>query len=183
MATKVKGFKRGNLAKKFRDMGFTCGAEIGVADGRYSEYLCKTIPDLKLWCVDPWEPYKGNNRYLGYSRRDHRPNEELARERMAPYKSIMFKLMSMDAVKLFSDGDLDFVYIDANHDYEYVKEDIEEWAKKVKKGGIVSGHDYYSFNHAGVQKAVDEYAKAHQLTIFTTDEKEPSWWFIKPQHI
>lgn len=183
MAEKIVGFKRGDLAKKFAKMGFRVGAEIGVADGRYSEYMCKVIPDLKLYCVDPWAPYKGNRRYLGYSRRDHRPNEELARERMAPYNASMMKMMSVEALTQFTEGDLDFVYIDGNHDYEYVKQDIEGWTRKVRGGGIVAGHDYYSFNHAGVREAVDQYAEAHRLKVWTTDEKEPSWWFVKPHDL
>ncbi len=180
MAEKVEHYKRGSLAKDFARLGFTKGAEIGVADGRYSEYLCKNIPNLELICVDPWERYKENQRYLGYSRRDgNRPNEELARERMAPYNAKMVKAFSMDAVRDVVNESLDFVYIDAHHDFDFVMQDIIEWSKKVRKGGIVSGHDYYSFNHSGVKEAVDIYAKVHNKKVFTTDEKEPSWWFIK----
>ena len=179
MAQQIKGFKRGDLAKKFAEEKFFMGAEIGVADGRFSEYMCKHIPNLKLLCVDPWAPYKGNNRYLGYSRRDHRPNEELARERMATYGAMMFKGFSMDALKEVGDDVLDFVYIDANHDFDYVMEDIVGWGRKVKKGGIISGHDYYAFNHSGVKEAVDAYAYFHKFEVFTTDENEPSWFFYK----
>lgn len=49
----------------------------------------------------------------------------------------------MDAVKDFADESLDFVYIDGNHNLKYVVEDICEWSKKVKNGGIISGHDYF----------------------------------------
>jgi hypothetical protein len=173
------GYKRGHLAKDFARMGFKIGAEIGVADGRYSEYLCKVIPNLKLYCIDPWAPYKGNRRYLGYSRRDHLPNEELARTRMAPYNATMLKKQSIEASLEFEDESLDFVYIDANHDFDYVMEDIIAWSRKVKRGGIVAGHDYYSFNHSGVKQAVDFYAKIHGYKVGTTEEHEPSWWFTK----
>lgn len=177
---KINNFKRGNLAKKFAKMGFTKGAEIGVADGRFSEYLCKTIPNLELICVDTWEPYSENRWYLGYSRRDNnRPNEELARERMAPYKAKMIKGFSMNAARDIENESLDFVYIDANHAFDFVIQDIIEWSKKVKTGGIVSGHDYYSFRHAGVKEAVNIYAKIHNKEISTTDEKESSWWWVK----
>ena len=49
----------------------------------------------------------------------------------------------MEAINDFKDGSLDFVYIDANHLLRYVIEDICEWSKKVRRGGIVSGHDYF----------------------------------------
>ena len=58
----------------------------------------------------------------------------------------------MEAVEGFVDESLDFVYIDGNHEFRYIAEDIYEWTKKVKKGGIVSGHDYF-FTKSGTNKA------------------------------
>lgn len=173
--------RRGDLAKHFAQLGFTKGAEVGVADGRFSEYLCKVIPHLQLICVDPWEKYPDNKRYRGYSRRDgNRPNEELARERMDPYNAMMLKEFSMDAVRNIPIDSLDFVYIDAHHDFDYVMQDIIEWSKRVKKGGIISGHDYYDFISSGVKEAVDVYMVAHKIpNLYLTQEKEPSWYFVK----
>ena len=57
------------LAKHFASLGFTKGAEIGVADGRYSKILCETIPSLKLIGVDVWAKYDGNWRSDEYQ--DH----------------------------------------------------------------------------------------------------------------
>jgi len=68
---------------------------------------------------------------------------------------------SVTASKQFDDESLDFVYIDANHTYDFVREDIRCWTPKVKKGGIIGGHDYEylqpSTNIRSVKKAVDEY--------------------------
>jgi len=50
----------------------------------------------------------------------------------------------MEAVKVFENNSLDFVYIDGNHEFRYFAEDIYEWPKKVRKGGIISGHDYFT---------------------------------------
>ena len=50
---------------------------------------------------------------------------------------------------------LDFVFIDAQHDYDSVKKDIEIWTPKLKPGGLLSGHDYQP-NFKGVIQAVDE---------------------------
>jgi predicted O-methyltransferase YrrM len=51
---------------------------------------------------------------------------------------------------------LDFVFIDADHSYEAVKDDIACWAPKVRSGGWVGGHDYHPRKFPGVVKAVDE---------------------------
>lgn len=177
----IRHFKRADLARKFASEGYKTGAEIGVADGRFSEVLCKSIPGLQLTCVDPWAPYPENPRYYGFSRRDgKRPNEELARERMAPFGAKMVKAMSMDAVRDVPAGSLDFVYIDGHHDFDFVMQDIIEWAKRVRRGGCVAGHDYYHFRGSGVIPAVDAYCKAHGIRILNiTDEREPTWFFFK----
>lgn len=158
------------------------GAEIGVYEGYYSEVLCTRIPGLKLYCVDIWEKLKGSTgRTWHYN---------IAKERLAPYDCELIKKPSMEAVKDFKDESLDFVYIDAHHGYEYVKDDIREWAKKVRKGGIVSGHDYYvgKSGNRGVIDAVDEYIAETgyklQLTEWNhrgtvRDNFQPSWWFVK----
>mgnify|MGYP001568332678 CR=1 FL=1 len=174
------------LAKYFAELGFKSGAEIGVAEGRYSEILCQNIPSLELIAIDTWDNYRTDRRAAG----SHQTGEELTKERLSPYKATIVKKASMDAVKDIADESLDFVYIDADHSYQAVKDDIREWAKKVRKGGIVSGHDYYIFPNSGnkdVINAVDEYVKENGLTLQTTDwdenyqrwdELQPSWYFF-----
>lgn len=60
-----------------------------------------------------------------------------------------------EAVKLYQDNSLDFVFIDGGHSYEEVKNDIQKWLPKVKIGGVLCGDDYHK-NHPGVIKAVEE---------------------------
>ncbi|GAG42319.1 unnamed protein product, partial [marine sediment metagenome] len=74
---------------------------------------------------------------------------------------------------------LDFVFIDGNHSYEYVRQDITLWEPLVTAGGLVSGHDYGSKFHWGVAKAVDEYALAHGRVV-KSDRRDGIWWWIKP---
>ena len=176
------------LAKHFHESGFKKGAEIGVCTGRYSRILLETIPGLELLGVDPYVPYRG---YTDFRRQStHDTNLALAREATAPYPNYVLAIaFSVDAARFVADGSLDFVFIDGNHQYPDVKADIEAWAPKVRRGGIVSGHDYYEFKsgRGGVVQAVDEYAAAHNHEVYSTgwtegahrDDKQPDWWFIK----
>mgnify|MGYP001592017508 CR=1 FL=1 len=165
---------RANLAKYFSELGFNIGAEIGVAQGDYAQVLCETISNLKYYGIDPW--YVG-----GMKNHVHRGQYELTQKKLAPFDATLIKKYSLKAVKNFADSSLDFVYIDANHQFDYVVCDIIEWTKKVKKGGIVSGHDYVVANTCGVIEAVDGYIHAHSLHLnLTTDPAEKiSWWFVK----
>lgn len=63
------------------------------------------------------------------------------------------RMLSSEAATKFQDGSLEFVYIDASHDYESVKEDIRLWLPKIKLGGIIAGHD---LGHDPVRRAVSE---------------------------
>ena len=166
-------YKRTELGKLFNDLGFKRGAEIGVREGVFSESLCKSIKDLKLTCVDLWEPNK--------PRKGHTKNYyETAQKVLAPFDTELIKLPSVDAALKVPDESLDFVYIDAAHDFDNVMMDILVWSRKVRKGGIISGHDYYRTRNQGVVPAVDTYTHAHYINEwFITDEKEPSFFWVK----
>lgn len=70
----------------------------------------------------------------------------------------IFDMESTFAARFFIDEMFDFVFIDAGHDYESVKNDLESWYPKVKKGGIIAGHDIHA---PGVAKAVNEFFNAN----------------------
>jgi len=156
-----------DLIKHFAELGFTVGAEIGVAEGYFSEAMFKAIPNLKLYCVDIWRPYRGNQWSGSTERNEH--HFQVALARLSKYNAEIMREMSLDAVKKIKDGSLDFVYIDANHAFDYVIQDLIEWSKKVRVGGIVSGDDYYIFRKAGVVPAVNAYAYAHGINFEITD--------------
>lgn len=127
------------MAQTLNELGFKVGAEIGVAQGDHAKTLCENNPDLKLYCIDPWQYYHGYTDFMG--KKLERFYKE-ATEKLVPYNCILIRKFSMDAVKDFEDGSLDFVYIDSNHDFQHVTNDIVEWEKKVRPDGIVFGHDY-----------------------------------------
>lgn len=168
---------RYELAAYLAGTGPRTGAEIGVHGGRFSEMLCKNNPELQLICVDSWQHI---------SHQEHIYNEAVTR--LAPYNTTLIRQPSMDAVKDVPDESLDFVYIDANHAYEYVKEDITEWTKKVREDGIVAGDDYYVMKsgNRGVIDAVDEYtiSQGYELNVIPAShldrrDRLPQWFFKK----
>jgi len=183
---------RMTLAEWFGELKFKEVAEIGVEQGKFSEILCKANPNGKLFCVDAWETYSG---YRDYLNRDFIVDcYKIARQRLRGFHVQFCKGFSMDMVKQFKDESLDAVYIDANHEYKWVVEDITEWSKKVRKGGIISGHDYYRSavvrSRCEVIAALNFYVKEHNIQpwfILGTKAKNPgeirdtsrSWMWIK----
>ena len=89
------------------------------------------------------------------------------------------------------DDSLDFVYIDGNHRYDYVMLDIILWSRKVRKGGMVSGHDYNTKNlnsKREIRIAVDDYVDYHKMApwyltdikaLKVTADRHASWLWIK----
>jgi predicted O-methyltransferase YrrM len=165
--SEIRDANRNDLAKLIATNSKRA-AEIGVAHGKYSEILMDANPDLKLYGVDPYTVYDGYKDYAlkrtmaalradAHTRLDRFPNYEFVEK------------FSVDAAKDFEDGSLDAVYIDANHADPYVTQDIEAWAPKVRKGGIVSGHDYVAWasnERYDVISAVHRYTKNHDLTLY-----------------
>ena len=157
---------RNELAEYFNELGFKTGAEIGVNRGFYSRQLCRSIPDLKLYCVDPW--------VIKIPRHEEKYQEALTM--LSPFDTHIIRKTSMEAVKDFEDESLDFVYIDGDHSYQAVKDDLREWSKKVRKGGIISGHDY---QWCGVKPAVDEHMEGRPFSVTERDDRGITFWYIK----
>lgn len=160
---------RDELIQLFAELGFTCGAEIGVGQGMFSEFMHETIPGLRLLSIDIYG--KGKERYY---------NE--AKKRLDKYRNLLLVASSMEVVKVIPDGCLDFVYIDADHTFNSVVCDIIEWSKKVRLGGIVSGHDYIKRKRWGVIDAVNLYCKHNKKELLLTEDirsRGHSWYFYK----
>lgn len=182
------------LAELFAELGFMLGAEIGTDEGIYAEYLFKTISSLTLICVDPWQAMayeKGQQPESFEGQEFFDKRYEATLERLKGKHVRIRRMTSLEALPTVKDESLDFVYIDGNHDFLNVAQDIHYWTKKVRPGGIVSGHDYVrypsrKFNH--VQKVVNAYTQAyHHLPVFLvtpTDkglkrDRYRSWFFVK----
>ena len=156
-----------NLAELFAELGFTKGVELGVDRGEYSKILCNANHNIKLFCVDPWIPeaYEPNT-YINEPPEYFNACYEETKERLKGTNSTLVRKTSAEALADFEDESLDFVYIDANHDFPNFTFDLHNWLKKVKKGGIISGHDfayfsYRKFNH--VKRALIAYARCYRM--------------------
>ena len=158
------------LAKYFAELGFKIGVEVGVAEGRYSEILMENIPELELWGIDNYAEY--DNKSVGRRRDTQENNRQRAQDRLERFpKYHLIVADSIEAAKSFKNGSLDFVFIDGDHTYDSVKQDIEAWYPKIKPGGHIAGHDYlYSED---VRRAVDAAFPAAQKV-------GECWLFQKP---
>lgn len=182
MPIELRDFHRDDLAKLYTELGFTKGAEIGVAEGHYSEVLLKANPDLELFLVDPWRRYDGNPWSHSQEHQDFSFNE--TRRKTAGYNVKFMQDFSMNAVREVAENSLDFAYIDGHHGFDWVMQDLIEWSKRVRSGGIVSGDDYYHFKRhwAGVVEAVNAYTQAHQVGLwFLCDApRSVDFFWVKP---
>jgi len=169
----IPGCTRDELPELFKELGFKTGAEIGVSLGVNLELYCKA--GFKMYGIDP---------YVNYKSEYYRPINALSKKgiittsfddvydiavkTLSPYPNCtLIRKMSMDAINDFPERSLDFVYIDGNHKYGHVAMDLMEWAGKVRKGGILAGHDYYdrlgSRQNRFVGPAVDGFMKSYDV--------------------
>ena len=148
------------------------GAELGVARAGNSKSILKELNIEKLYLIDVWENYKGTDGI--WSNIDE--NHKYVLSILGNDKRVeIIKNFSNIAIKDIKDNSLDFVYVDANHKYNYAYEDIKLWFPKVKEGGIIGGHDVCI---PDVLKAVKDFCSEKNIK-FTTEI--PDWYFIKPK--
>jgi len=117
------------------EKGCRVGVEVGVNEGEYGIKLCEA--GLKVYGIDPYVAYKAYKPAESYV-----SHYEQALKNLKGYDYTIIKKFSMDALADFEDESLDFVYIDGNHSLPYITADIFGWEPKLRKGGIMSGHDY-----------------------------------------
>jgi predicted O-methyltransferase YrrM len=139
----------------------TIMVEIGSFSGVSSELF--SLHCKEIHCVDLWDAYweiedKQKTEFAEYT----------FNKLLVNYNNIKkIKDSSTNAANMFQDKSLDFVYIDAAHDYENVKKDILAWLPKVKDGGYIAGHDYRYDRNIGVYEAVNDiFAGEYKIVTF-----------------
>lgn len=182
---------RDDLPQFFQEMGFKVGAEIGVKEGEFSEIICRA--DLKLYGIDPYLKY--DDYVEPETQQSLNQAMDKAAARLKDYDFTAINKTSMGALSDFQGESLDFVYIDGNHSFMFVAEDIFEWSKKVKKGGVIAGHDFVYLgsrdrHQVHTKYVVQAYTKAFGIDKWYVigrkekvkgEKRDPyrSWFWIK----
>jgi hypothetical protein len=158
-------------------------AEIGVHLGDFSERILRVVQPKKLHLIDPWK-YESDSTYQrslyggqkggDQHTMDRRYDQVVARfQAQLDSGQVQFhRAYSSDAAGDFADGELDWVYIDGNHLYEFVKKDLELYGPKVKPGGFITGddYDYSGWWQGGVKRAVDELVASGAVKLIDIHE-------------
>lgn len=154
--------------------------EIGAYQGESTEIIAKNFPNSEINSVDIWEKYvedvKGDGT-LAYDLDDQQlaleEAEEVFTKRIKNYPNVIKnKNSSLNFSLKIENMSVDFVYIDGNHQYSSVKEDILSWLPKIKIGGIISGHDS---GWTTVQQALSECFGNDPDMVF----QDSSWLYVK----
>jgi FkbM family methyltransferase len=164
---------------------FGCGVEIGVQRALYSAQLLASWKGSHLISVDPWSEAPSAE-YIDIANVKQAEHDQIYAEacnRLAVFgsRSTIWRETSAEAAKRVPHHSLDFVYIDARHDYASVMEDLEAWFDKVRPGGVFAGHDYidgmFPAGEFGVKSAVDKFFSQRGIAVFATSNDGPfvSW--------
>jgi hypothetical protein len=181
------------------------GVELGTFKGEFSKTLLSLWPG-NLFMIDVWRELDSSEYDDQSNHLFHQDSYLQAMKNTSEFseRAHMIRCRGNIARDLFENESLDFVYIDANHTYESVSDDILTWYPKVRSGGILAGHDYLKLeypegekniplylwneetpeiqNYAGmfgVNPAVDEFVKKEKYHLNLTEEFLGTWWIVK----
>ena len=183
------------------ECGCKIGLELGVWKGEYSEILLENTKLSMLYLCDSWrerEDLHRMNKAYGDNQK-HLENLKLTADRVDRFRNPngtprfhLLKMDSLEASKQIYDEELDFIYIDGNHEYSAVLADCLAWFPKVRNGGIFSGHDFVDLEHEvgsfGVKSAVTKFLteKGYKNINATVEDPNatrdcffPTWWIVK----
>lgn len=191
---------RNDLGKYLNELGYTIGVELGVQEGKFSERILEGWEKCqRFYLVDVWKHQSNYEDDANLNDEMQEKNYLKARKNLLKWQDITVFLRNYtsDAVSEISE-ELDFVYVDARHDYCGVSEDIRNYWPKLRPGGIMAGHDYHTAKEVlhtkqdwavcsdgsrfpgAVKGAVDEFAEVHGLQVSIT-YKEDFWysWILR----
>lgn len=128
--------------------GMTRGIELGVQRGAYAETILGQWTKCKQYTlVDVWGQQENYDDIANVSNDEQEAILREAHSRLDKFgkrgtKVEFLRMLTSEAAPHIPDGSLDFVYVDARHDYCGVKEDMELYWPKLREGGIMAGHDF-----------------------------------------
>jgi hypothetical protein len=158
----LRGFTdRVELIRSFPTGG--CAAEIGVADGRFSVQILQHASPERLYLIDYWRSGRRAHGYFpGFHKRGQtaRGDYEVVQQSFAEEISAghvhLLRGCSWEQLALIPDGSLNWVYLDAAHDFDSVVRDLNAVRPKLRPGGIVAGHDWVRWGRFGYRGGVVE---------------------------
>jgi hypothetical protein len=156
----------------------TC-AEIGVFKGMNARVMLNYSENIYLYLIDGYERVTlftgGPIMPPEYINNIKKISNDVLQEFKGRFERVYKQ--SEVAVSDFPDEFFDYVYIDGEHLYDWVKRDIEMWYPKVKNGGMLAGHDYMMTE---VSYPVNEFCLNNHKRLSTyLSERDSDWWFIK----
>ena len=171
------------LADVCNAMNFKEAVEVGTHHAIFADQFMSRFRG-EIWLVDPWAEmhpefptfYPSIN-HVSVSREDDMHTARTIMEKYGDRVHFM-RTTSVEAASRIMYESIDFVYLDGLHDFESVSRDIEAWYPKVRKNGIISGHDYHP-DLPDVIRAVDDFRERAGIELFFTEDQMPSWWGFK----
>lgn len=153
---------------------FLTGAEVGVHHGGNATEILDSLKIKKLHLVDHYAAYEAPEAHIFVTQEKQDESKRIAFENLEKYGDVVEWHIkpSVEAAKDIEDKSLDFVYIDATHSYDALTEDLNAWYPKVKKSGLVAGHDW---NYDFVKRAVNDFADIYKHKV----SDDGDWWFRK----
>ncbi len=184
----VQLLDRHELPLMFNSRGLLgCGVEVGVQQGLFSESLLNAWRGKHLISVDPWraaEPDYHDTANVTQAKHDSYYQETL--RRLAPFgeRSSVWRMYGDEGAERIPRHSMDFVYLDARHDYDSVMSDLSIWIDRVRPRGVFCGHDYMDADAAdadfGVKAAVSDFFAARPQRVRATLRDRPwrSWYVL-----
>jgi len=161
------------FAKIYFKLNPITAIEVGVFEGENAKSILKNLNIDRIFLIDPYkkyDDYKKEGNCINIVKAKQKAFKRLKR---FSNKIIWILDYSSNASKEIK-RKVDFVYIDGNHKYKYVKDDLENYWKLIKNGGIMSGHDIQCLD---VSKAVIEFCNKNKLELNIGDRRD--WWIKK----
>ena len=152
--------------------------ELGVAFGGHAESILKNTSIHKLYGIDPYEHMPDYEDPMNLPQEEFEELYNFTLKRLSSFgdRYVHIRKFSKDAVDIIP-ATIDSIYIDADHSYAGVWNDLCTWFPKVRVGGIIAGHDYGHPNFPGVKQAINEFFQRFDWEIH--DEGEGVWWVEK----
>lgn len=163
---------RRDLKELLSDISQAVCVELGVAEGLFSRDIL-SWGVKKLYSVDLWESHPDRSGDVASPQEWHTSNYQNVKKLLSEFgdRSEILRGYTSAMAQFVANDSCDLIYVDADHSYQGVKNDIKAWWNKLKKGGIMAFHDY-EMSHYGVKDAVTEFANKNGLHIYLIPENK-----------